>query len=167
MKRLLSWIVLVALGYVFNICQNLIWRVFISLATWLYSASTVFFWIIVVLVGSGILWLLLALICGAAGFIVRISQNIWRSKKGARYIVYGIFEIAGYALLIFFLIKGILETHASLEYFISYATMIVFGIMIIVTGVGTVASDGAPPTKVEQLEAKLAKEKAKAEAQSK
>lgn len=167
MKRVLSWVVLVVVSFAFNYVQSILWRLFTALASWLYGASSVAFWVAVVIIGSGIFWGAFVIIGVAANFIAMLSQKIRKSKKGTRYIVLGVWYVLYNVVSIILLIKGIIIANGKLEYFLAYGTMIVYGIVLSISGKGIADNDGPPPSKIEELEAKLAKEKAKAEAQSK
>ena len=159
MKRVLSWIVAFLCAYVFRIAAYFLIFLAFFIATKIYYFSEILFWVIVVIEGSAIIGAVFwGVILGSAG-VVKASQKVWKSKKGTRYKVVGAYYIIAYALVLITIIVGIVQSNA-VAIAADIAT-IIFGIGLIISGIAAVEEDGAPPTKVEVLEAKLQKLKEK------
>lgn len=159
MKRVLSWIVAFLCAYVFRIATYFLIFLAFFIATKIYYFSEILFWVIAVIEGSAIIGAVFwGVILGSAG-VVKASQKVWKSKKGTRYKVVGAYYIIAYALVLITIIMGITRSNA-VAIGADIAT-IIFGIGLIISGIGAVEEDGAPPTKVEVLEAKLQKLKKK------
>lgn len=159
MKRVLSWIVAFLCAYVFRIAAYYLIFLAFFIATKIYYFSEILFWVIVVIEGSAIIGAVFwGVILGSAG-VVKASQKVWKSKKGTRYKVVGAYYIITYALVLITIIVGIARANAVA--IVADIATIIFGIGLIISGIGAVEEDGAPPTKVEVLEAKLQKLKEK------
>lgn len=159
MKRFLSWAVAWAGAWLFRVVAYWFFTLLIFIFHKMYSLSEALFWVCLILGGSTVLS-----ICGigivlGSQLVISGSQAVRKSAKGTRYTVLGICNIAVYAIDLVLIISGVARSTAV--YIAAYIAAVIFGIAIIVVGKQTVAKDGAPPTKEEELEAKLKKLKEK------
>jgi hypothetical protein len=159
MKRVLSWIVAALVAWVARAVFYLIFALAFFLLEKAHSFSEVLFWVLVVLEGSAAIGFLMLIVLSGASLVVIASQKVRKSLKGTRYVVIGSINAIFYALSLVGLIKGLVVMDTA-GIFTAIAC-VVFGIYVAIAGKQQVAIDGAPESKVEELEAKLAKAKEK------
>lgn len=159
MKRVLSWIVAFLCCYVFRIAAYLVFSLAFLIAEKIYYFSEVLFWVIVVVEGTAIIGFAFIGVFGGSSIAVKASQKVWKSKKGTRYLIAGLYYIIGYSLILLCIIIGVAT--ANVVIICADIATVIFGILLIVAGKAAVAEDGAPPTKTEILEARLQKLKEK------
>ena len=156
MRRFFSWVTLGVCEWIFAVVAWYVVRFGVYLFYLLRSKVGGLAWLAVGLEASAAFGFFLVAIFVGTKFVVSASQTVWRSKAGARYIVFGVItSVLMGALLIFSFIGAV--SGGDLPSFIGYcAVMFLFGLFLIGIGKGAVNDDGLPPTKKEVLEAKLA-----------
>lgn len=157
MKRVLSWFVLILCCTAFYYCEYFVWYFVFLIGDKIYGLNEIVFWVLVVLIGSGAIGSIIAAIVYGSHLTVRASQAVWKSAKGTRYLVYGVINTVFYGFLLISYFIGTLRTSSGILFIFAAATMIIFGVVLIILGKNAPSEDGAPPTKREVLQAKLDK----------
>lgn len=157
MKRFLSWIVLGVAEWVLGIA---VWYT-IYFGLWLfnliYHKVEVLFWVLIVVYGLGAVGaVIIALIAGAKG-VASVSQAVWKSKRGARYVVVGLITFLLMGAATSLVLAGLIRGGDLLQFGLYTGFMALFGLSLIFVGRSVAAENGPPPTKKEILQAKLAK----------
>lgn len=162
MRRFLSWIVIPVLLFLYDLLNDFVG----ACVYYIFWDKMSFAGSIIVLLLSGgtilgILAILSALLEIQATIIVKISQAVWKSKKGTRYIVFSVIYALLYSFIIYIAATGILVPKSGV---IIYGVIgILFSILFAIYGKATAKEDGAPLSKVERLERKIEKLKMKEE----
>jgi hypothetical protein len=159
MKRFLSWLVLM-------LCNGVVGYV-ITLIAMLAS------YLVAVILDMGIgAVIIVLLLCGGVGTGLAIilpalcaygstwlSQKVCKSMNGKRYSVIGTIMIILYGINFLAALIGVFFGDYAIYQVVAFALMVYYSIMIIVVGHERADTDGAPLTKREKLEMRLAKEK--------
>lgn len=111
------------------LCEAGVW-----LMNWLSGMSTVAI-VVLVLLGGGIYTsLFLYSMVMLPSMTVHLSNSISKSRRGARYWVFGIYTIAGCALLIYAGIVGAVSGGPMVWYYIRFAYIIIASVFMILVG---------------------------------
>ena len=160
MRRLLSWIVLLLLSFAFYICEYWLWALVRFIYLFLYKLSSLLFWVIVLGGGFTLVWVLIGVFSVVIPYIIKWTQSIHHKHNGMRYKVVGVLVAVLFGILailaVIFVVKD-LEIPQPLIQILSYITMVVYGIYLIVSAKQIAEEDGPPLTKRERLQAKLDK----------
>lgn len=153
MKRFLSWIVLYLMFVVENIVLFIVSRVATELLYELGKLGAVLRIILIIAGSGGALGIIGGVCFYGAMFACRLSQQVWRSRKGLRYYLLGGFYTLYYILALFL---GITQ-HAAFSGNLLSFLMLAFCVLVIMMGNVFVSTDDPPPTKREILQAKIDK----------
>ena len=123
MKRFLSWLALLVFVVLIGLLTNLVvW--FSSYLLSLYLQLSAFLKLVIILFGGGILLgIVFAPIMYGIPLTVSLCEKINESKKGARYIVMGIFILLYSIAVMFFL-----------GFYADQVIMTIYGIVLMVVG---------------------------------
>lgn len=93
MKRFLSWIVLIVMGYIVSLLTSLV----MGLGAYIFALIdelNAFLKILIYLVGgTTLLSILIAPIYYGCMFTVPASESVKKSRKGLRYIIYSVYNL--------------------------------------------------------------------------
>lgn len=158
MKRFLSWCQIVLFFSVFYYLMHL----YVRIAQWAnevaISCGTVIYIVLFLSIGITILCGFVALPVFGAFLSVFVSQKIYKSKRGARYIVSAVLHAGYYLFFVLGIAGGVfIHTAEKATWYIILSCNILFAIVVAVYGRIAAKEDGAPPSKREKLEAKLNK----------
>lgn len=156
MRRFLSWITLAACEWLFALVMWYFSRGAVYVFYFLQSKIGGLVWLAIVLEGSVLLGFAFTGLLLGTKLVVSASQAVWKSKAGARYMLYGIITSLLMGAILVLVIKGLVRGGDLASLCVYCAIMFLFGLFLIGVGKDAVKSDGLPPTKKERLEAKLA-----------
>lgn len=124
------------------LCEAGVW-----LMNWLSGMSTVAI-VVLVLLGGGIYTsLFLYSMVMLPSMTVYLSNSISKSRRGVRYWVFGIYTIAGCALLIYAGIVGAVSGGPMVWYYIRFAYIIIASAFMILSGVAEAEPENAAEKK--------------------
>lgn len=159
MKRFLSWVVLLVLTWVFDWVNSKFWILVFWAGGEISGINRALFIVILLFAVGTILSIVFYGSLTCAAMCVKASQAIRHSKKGVRYIVVAVV----YGLVDLLIVVGVFAGFATPKWqSLAYAvTGVIFLCALVGAGRSFSAEDGGPKSKVEELEEKLARAKAK------
>ncbi len=127
MKRILSWIVLIVIGYVVSLLTSLVMGLGAYVLSLIDGLNTLLKILIYLFGGATLLSIILAPIYYGSMLAVPASEAVKESKKGTRYIVYSVYNLIA---SIAFIIMGFLQGEFRLQPLL----MCIYYIAILVIG---------------------------------
>ncbi len=153
MRRFLSWIVMVIAFFVMGFLLTLALGLDRLVMGEIYRLSSILYWAAIILGGATILGIFFGIAFWGSMLTVKLSQLVWKSKKGTRYTVWGIYCILNYALMI---ILGLANVRDGVD-IAAQVIYLVASVIFLFIGRSMAEEDGGPPTKRERLQAKIDK----------
>lgn len=133
MKRVFSWLVLLACMVAFYYLEYFFWMLIVYIFYAIYNFSEVLFWVLVVCEGTTALFMIIFGIVYGGQLTVEASQAVSTSKKGARYISLPMLSIAFCALILICIPVGIVHG-ATFLLVAGLITMLIYSISVLVNG---------------------------------
>lgn len=153
MRRFLAWIVMFIGENVVLFLLNLALVLVRLVLNEIHRLSPILYWAAIIVGGMTILGILFGVAFYGALIAVKLSQLVWKSKKGTRYVVFGVLCIASYALTI---ILSLTHVMPNVD-IVSQVLFLLASCLFLFAGKTVSEEEGAPPTKREILQAKIDK----------
>lgn len=146
--RPIAWICTIAMWLCVDVLLGLLCRLGGYLIYWLSGFSTLGIILLATVIGSPYLWLFWFADTALPNILVSLSDKIYPSKRGGRYLLVGISTILSLLLSMLLLIRGHIRTDGSFWLYVRLICLVFASVMLMVCSKSAVEDRRNMETKI-------------------